>query len=98
MNPLMRRLLAAFGANSFGRITTTLIQIVSVPVFLSHWGAGLYGEWILLNAIPSYFSMSDLGFGTVAGNEMTMLMVSDKRAEAIEVFQSVWVITTCVPS
>jgi O-antigen/teichoic acid export membrane protein len=98
MNSLALRLLAAFSANSFGRITTTLIQLVSVPVLLSHWGSTLYGEWILLNTIPAYFSMSDLGFGTVAGNEMTMLMATKRAAEALEVFQSVWVITTCLSS
>ena len=31
------------------------------------------GEWILLNTIPSYLGLSDVGFGSVAGNEMTML-------------------------
>jgi hypothetical protein len=68
---LKRRLLAGFGANTFSRLSTTLTQIFSVPVFLSHWGVHLYGEWILLNTIPSYLGLSDVGFGSVAGNEMT---------------------------
>ena len=70
---LKRRLIAGFGANTFSRLSTTLTQIFSVPVFLSHWGVHLYGEWILLNTIPSYLGLSDVGFGSVAGNEMTML-------------------------
>ncbi len=91
-----RRLLAAFGANTFGRVLATVIQVVSVPMFLRHWGASLYGEWLVLIAIPSYFALSDIGFGSVAGNEMTMLMASNKADEALEVFQSVWVLTTVI--
>ena len=74
MSSVKRRLLASFGANTFGRLITTLIQLISVPVFLQHWGTHMYGEWILLNTIPSYFGLSDIGFGSVAGNEMTVVM------------------------
>jgi O-antigen/teichoic acid export membrane protein len=96
VSSVARRLLLGFGANSFGRVMTTLVQIVSVPMFLQHWGTALYGDWILLNAIPGYFALSDVGFGSVAGNEMTMLMGQNKSAEALEVFQSVWVLTTSI--
>ena len=92
---LKRRLIAGFGANSFSRLSTTLTQIFSVPVFLSHWGVHLYGEWILLNAIPSYLGMSDVGFGSVAGNEMTMLTAAENFDQALVVFQSV---TTAITS
>jgi O-antigen/teichoic acid export membrane protein len=49
---------------------------------------------MVLNAIPSYFTLSDIGFGTVAGNEMTMLVAGGKSDYALEVFQSVWVLIT----
>jgi O-antigen/teichoic acid export membrane protein len=95
---LKRRLIAGFGANTFSRLSTTLTQIFSVPVFLSHWGVHLYGEWILLNTIPSYLGLSDVGFGSVAGNEMTMLAASEDYDQALVVFQSVWVLTTVITS
>jgi O-antigen/teichoic acid export membrane protein len=95
---LKRRLIAGFGANTFSRLSTTLTQIVSVPVFLSHWGVHLYGEWILLNTIPSYLGLSDIGFGSVAGNEMTMLAAAQDFEQALVVFQSVWVLTTVITS
>ncbi len=85
---------AGFGVNIFSRAVSTLIQVVSVPIFLKHWGVDLYGEWLLLNSIPSYFSLSDIGFGSVAGNEMTMLMAANKQEEAQDVFQSVLALTT----
>src|SRR6202167_6354284 len=84
---LQRRRIAGFGANTFSRLATTLTQIFSVPVFLSHWGVHLYGEWILLNTIPGYLGLSDVGFGSVAGNEMTMLAATHKYEEALVVFQ-----------
>src|SRR6202167_4222649 len=95
---LKRRLIAGFGANTFSRLSTTLAQIFSVPVFLSHWGVHLYGEWILLNTIPSYLGLSDVGFGSVAGNEMTMRVAAQDLTQALVVFQSVWVLTTVITS
>ena len=95
---LRQRLIAGFGANAFSRFSTTLTQIFSVPVFLSHWGVHLYGEWILLNTIPSYLGLSDVGFGSVAGNEMTMLAAGEDFEQALIVFQSVWVLTTVITS
>src|ERR1700721_1446553 len=95
---LKRRLIVGFGANTFSRLSITLTQIFSVPVFLSHWGVHLYGEWILLNTIPSYLGLSDVGFGSVAGNEMTMLAAAQNFEQALVVFQSVWVLTTVITS
>jgi len=91
-----RRLLANFGAGTVCRAINIGIQIASVPVMLSHWGARVYGAWILLSTIPSYFAMSDIGFGNVAGNEMTMLVAGGKREEALDVFQSVGLFITAV--
>src|SRR6202012_3777462 len=68
----------------------SLIQLIQVPVFLHFWSLPLYGEWIAINAIPSYLSFSNIGFGTVAGNEMTMLMGRDDKESALRIFQSCW--------
>jgi O-antigen/teichoic acid export membrane protein len=93
-----RRLAAGFGVNIFSRGVATLIQLISVPVFLRHWGTDLYGAWLLLNSIPSYFALSDIGFGSTAGNEMTMMMAAGRQDEALDVFQSVLALTTVVSS
>ena len=79
-----------FLSNWVSRLAGTIIQLVQVPVFLSHWSAPLYGEWIAVNAIPSYLSFSNIGFGSVASNEMTMLMGRDDKDGALRVFQSCW--------
>jgi len=87
-----KRLIKGLFANGFGQAVNVVIQLASVPLFLSCWGVGLYGEWLVLSAIPVYLSMSDLGFGAVAANEMTMLVAKEARNAALEVFQSVFIL------
>src|ERR1700722_20190776 len=90
---LKRRLIVGFGANTFSRLSITLTQIFSVPVFLSHWRLHLCGEWMLINTIPRYLGFSDVGFGSVAGNEMSMLAAAQHFEQAVVVCQSVWALT-----
>lgn len=85
---LKSRLLKGLGANAFSQLVTIFIQVVSVPIFLKFWGVELYGEWLILSSLQAYFTMSDIGFSSVAANEMTMLVSNNKRPEALEVFQS----------
>ncbi|SPE32320.1 conserved membrane hypothetical protein [Candidatus Sulfotelmatomonas gaucii] len=93
---LKNRLFHAIGATSIGPVVTAIIQIVSVPVFLHFWGAKLYGEWLVLSAIPIYLGLTDFGFGPVAANDMTMLVARGEKSAAVDVFQSTWVLTTGV--
>ncbi len=85
-----RRLFLGFLSNWISRLAGTIIQLVQVPVFLHFWSVPLYGDWLLVNAIPSYLGFSNIGFGSVAGNEMTMLMGRKDQAGALRVFQSCW--------
>jgi len=85
-----RRLIWSFLANWLSRLSSTLIQIVQLPVFLHFWSVPLYGDWLIISGIPTYLSFSTVGFGTVAGNEMTMLVARGDRAGALRVFQSCW--------
>jgi O-antigen/teichoic acid export membrane protein len=93
-----RRLFFGFVANWFSKLSNTIIQLVQVPVFLHFWGVNLYGEWMIVNSIPSYLAFSNIGFGSVAGNEMTMLTSADNREGALSVFQSCWWLIACVCS
>ncbi len=93
---LKQRLFHAIGATSLGPIVTAIIQLVSVPVSLHFWGPKLYGEWLVLSAIPVYLGLTDFGFGPVAANDMTMLVARGEKSAALEVFQSTWVLTTAV--
>ncbi len=77
-------------SNWISRMAGTVIQLVQVPVFLHFWPMALYGDWLVVNAIPSYLSFSNIGFGSVAANEMTMMMGRKDREGALRVFQSCW--------
>lgn len=86
-----RRLLRGIGATALYPIVSAVIQLVSVPVFLRFWGPSLYGEWLLLSTVPTYLSLTDMGFGSVAGNDMTMRVAAGDRTGALRSFQSAWV-------
>jgi O-antigen/teichoic acid export membrane protein len=87
-----KRFLHGFGASALGPAVTIVAQIVSVPVFLHAWGTALYGEWLILAAIPTYIAFSDIGFGNVAANDMTMRVAAGDRLGALETFQSSWLL------
>src|SRR5260221_486029 len=82
-NAVRRRMALGFLSNWVSRLAGTIIQLVQVPVFLHFWSLPLYGEWIAVNAIPSYLSFSNIGFGSIASNEMTVVMGRGPRATAI---------------
>lgn len=87
---LKSKLLRNLGANAYGQGITILIQLVSMPLYLHYWGVALYGEWLILSAIPAYLALSDIGFASVAANDMTMRVANGDRRGALEVYQSIW--------
>lgn len=90
---MYRRILSVLGANLFGQIITIIIQVISVPLFLHFWGTKLYGEWIILTALPSYLIVSGTGIGYVAGNTMQKNIASNQINNALSAFQSAWIVT-----
>jgi O-antigen/teichoic acid export membrane protein len=88
--PTKRRLLLGFLSSWISRLASTIIQLIQVPVFLHFWITPLYGEWMIISSVPSYLSFTNGGFGSVAGNEMTMMVARNDREGALRVFQSCW--------
>src|SRR5690349_13933161 len=76
------------GANVYGQVIIVVVQLVGVPVLLHAWGSQLYGEWLILFAIPSFLSITDLGFSQSAANDMSQKVAREERTEAVQVFQS----------
>ena len=89
---VLRRWRNGFGAHIYGQAIVVLIQLVGVPVLLHYWGAQLYGEWLILSAIPTYLSMTDLGFSQSAANDMTQRAARGDAEGALGVFQSLGVL------
>lgn len=67
----MRRGVAlAIGATLYSKGAAALVQLIMVPALAVHWGLALYGQWLMLMAVPFFFATSDLGFVTAAGNRL----------------------------
>jgi len=85
-----KRLALGFLSSWVSKLASTIIQLIQVPVFLHFWSVPLYGDWMIVTSIPAYLSFSNIGFGSVAGNEMTMLEAAGDREGSLRVFQSCW--------
>jgi O-antigen/teichoic acid export membrane protein len=68
---LLKRLLSSISAIFAGQFLNIAGNLLLVPLFLSHWSTGVYGEWIALSALVGYFSVTDLGMNSAALNSMT---------------------------
>jgi O-antigen/teichoic acid export membrane protein len=93
---IIQRLFKGLGASLYGQAVVVVIQLAGVPILLNSWHASLYGEWLILFAIPSYLSLSDLGFSLSAANDMTARVGREDRAGALTVFQSLAVLVFCL--
>ncbi|MBS1722249.1 MAG: glycosyltransferase [Armatimonadetes bacterium] len=91
---IISRIVRGVAANGFAQTISFVINFFSVPLFFRYWGIDLYGEWVMLSAIPTYLTMSDLSFGTTAGSEMTQLVARGERLKALKVLQSAWILVT----
>lgn len=67
-----------------------VLQVGGVAAFIHFWGVSLYGEWLILFAVPGYLAMSDVGFITAVGNEMIMTTARGRREHALKLFRSAW--------
>jgi O-antigen/teichoic acid export membrane protein len=93
---LRRRLIRGFGATALGPVVTAIVQLGSVPLLLHAWGPAKYGDWLLLSAVPSYLTLSDIGFGDASGSDMSVRAAANDRQGALETFQSSWILVTTV--
>lgn len=93
---LHQRLLHGFGASALNPIVSAIVQLGSVPVLLHVWGVAKYGDWLLLSALPSYLTLSNLGLGDSSGSDMSMRVAAGDREGALRTFQSSWILVTGV--
>src|SRR5947208_3278487 len=64
-------------AGGWGKISSVFIRLVQVPLLLSVLGVEDFGRWLVLSSLPSLLALANLGFGTVAANEMSMAIAAD---------------------
>lgn len=85
-----RQFLSAAAAQLFSLAVTIALQLLIVPILIWIWGVERYGVWLLISAVPAYFSLLDMGFAQVSGNEMTMRLARGDRAGAVVAAQTAW--------
>lgn len=62
------RLLKGAGAAMAGQIVNIVMQLVLVPLMITHWGIEIYGVWLVEGRVvspPSVSRVSRLGRGQV---------------------------------
>lgn len=89
-NRTRQRLLLGFASNWVGKLASTIIQLVQVPIFFHFWATTVYGDWLIVNSVPAYLAFSNFGFGNVASTEMNLRVAGGDREGALRVFQSCW--------
>lgn len=89
-----KRLWQSLSANAYGTLVVAIVQLVGVPILLHVWGVRLYGEWLVLFAIPAYLSMTNLGYSLSIANDMTMRVACGDREGALMAFHSLIALVT----
>lgn len=80
-----RRLVKNVGANGLGIFVTVFNQICLLPIYLHCWSVELYGDWIALSALSTFFASSDLGFTTVFTNEFVVEHARNNREKCHQI-------------
>ena len=70
-------------ASILDKISKITEQLLLIPFFIMHWGFTYYGDWLTLTLLPTFFALSNIGFGTATGNTFVLKYVSgDKKSAA----------------
>jgi O-antigen/teichoic acid export membrane protein len=88
MSNANRRILSGVAAHGYAQGVTVMTQLASLPIFLTQWDLGRYGQWLILSAIPTYLAISDVGLLSSAGNLMTMHQARGETEEVNRIFNS----------
>ena len=68
---MLKRLIQGIGANFLGQVINVASRVLLVPLFLTAWGAQVYGEWLILSSVVAYLSLTDLGGQLYIVNRLT---------------------------
>ena len=83
------RIVRGISANVYSQVVQTALQLLSVPIYATHWGLATYGAWLVIFTVPNYLAFADFGFAAAAANDMTVSVARGDRAAAIETFHAV---------
>jgi O-antigen/teichoic acid export membrane protein len=93
---ILSRLTKGLGAQGYSQMVQMFIRLAEVPLLLGYWGTRLYGEWLILAAIPAYLAICDGGFTGAASRGMAIRSGAGDRPGALSLFQSTWLLLLLV--
>jgi O-antigen/teichoic acid export membrane protein len=67
---MIRRILAGMGLSTGIILVTMVGQVVAVPMYLTHWGTQIYGEWLILTNLIANLSFLNLGVQSYVSNRL----------------------------
>lgn len=85
---ILGRVVRSIGADAIGQLLNVLTRLVLVPVFLKFWGAESYGEWLIISAWCSWFTLGDLGGQLFFSNKLTSAWTRQRLDEFHETFST----------
>lgn len=96
MARLGRDITANLLAGMIGRAVNSIGPIVLVPLMIHVWGMKIYGEWLILTAIPVYVMLApDFGLAGAVVNRMAYLTAGGQTQEAVYLYRSSWAVLIC---
>lgn len=72
----------------WGKISSVFIRLLQVPLLLTTLGVDEYGQWLVISSIPSWLTLANLGFGSVASNEISIAIAAGSYNRARGIFSS----------
>ncbi len=81
-------LLKNAGANLWSKISVVLFRLLQVPLLIATLGVEDFGRWLVLTSFPSWLLLANLGFGSVASNDMSMSVASGDTKRAGTIFST----------
>jgi O-antigen/teichoic acid export membrane protein len=81
------RIIKGLGASAYARLVTLVSQVLLIPLLVTRWGPGGYGEWLALTALASFVTYSSLGLAQAIRAEVALTLSSRGEAAAAEVFR-----------
>jgi len=83
------RILKSSTASTASLITRIAQQLLLVPILVTAWSTELYGEWLIISAIPIFLSLSDFGFVLAGSNELAR-RASMEDKDSVQDFYNVY--------
>lgn len=78
---MINRIKKAAGAESLGQLINIVSLLLLTPLFVKSWDSQYYGEWLVVSAFVSTFTLLEMGLQTFVINELTKYYTTQKYNE-----------------